>query len=299
NSNICIGLSGGVDSVVLLHLLNSIDLPIKLCAVHINHGISPNADNWAQFCRDLCTRLNIMLHIETITLKRAGGESLENMARIARHNVFLQNNASIIALAHHQNDQVETVLSQLFRGSDLHNIAAMHIVSQKQDKLLWRPLLGISRSQIEAYAAQFDLPYITDESNFDTKYLRNFVRHNIMPVLNNWDNNITGKILNFNEQLQKLLAITDEVGTQDLATCCLDSPCINVNAFGKLSNERQINLLGLFIKSNHLPLPGHKQLSEFVRQALNSNWDRKPSLKLDTHTILVKEKNNIGLRAYP
>jgi len=293
--NICVGLSGGVDSVVLLHVLKQLKPEINLTAIHINHGISPNADTWATFCQKFCDNFKTPLHIENVSLNRSGGESLENLARIARHNVFLQSPAEVVALAHHQNDQVETILSQLFRGSDLHNIAAMHEISQKQNKTLWRPLLGVSRKQIEEYATLFELEYISDESNLDTAFLRNFIRHDVIPLLTEWDNNIVSKVLNFNGQLQRMLAITDEVGADDLAKCCADGQNINLELFKFLSNNRQINLLSQFIKSNNLPLPSHKQLVEFTKQANTSNWDKKPQLKLNDKTVLMKYKDSIYL----
>ncbi|MCC2625126.1 MAG: tilS [Burkholderiales bacterium] len=295
HQNICVGLSGGVDSVVLLHILKQLRPQINLTAIHVNHSLSPNADAWGLFCQKFCGSLNIPLHIEKITITRSGGESLENQARLARHNILFQSNAEVIAMAHHQNDQVETILSQLFRGSDLHNIAAMHVISMRQGKILWRPLLKISRAQIEEYAKEFKLEYITDESNLDTSFLRNFIRHDVLPLLNKWDSNIVSKILNFNGQLQQTLAITDEVGGEDLARCCADRKDIDVGLFKQLSNYRQINLLSQFIKSNNLPLPSSKQLIEFTKQAISSNWDRKPQLKLNNGVLLVKYKNNIYL----
>lgn len=291
--NICVGLSGGIDSVVLLHTLKHLEPKIDLTAVHIHHNISPHATAWLEFCQRFCDHLQVSLYTEKINLKRSGGESLENIARVARHKILLQNKAEVIALAHHQNDQVETVLSQLFRGSDLHNIAAMHEISYRQEKILWRPLLQISKAQIEEYASLFKLEYITDESNFDTKYLRNFVRHDVLPLLTNWDNNIIAKILNFNGQLQRLLAVTDEVGANDLDKCCIHGSNINLELFKNLSNIRQINSLSQFIKTNNLALPGNKQLIEFVKQAVTSSWDSKPQLKLGSDTLLIKYKNNI------
>ncbi|MCE3269595.1 MAG: tilS, partial [Burkholderiales bacterium] len=190
SQNICIGLSGGIDSIVLLHILKHITPQINLSAVHINHNISANAKMWSKFCQEFCYSLNIPLHVENVNFNRHGGESLENLARIARYKVLLQAPADIIALAHHQDDQVETTLSQLLRGSDLHNIAGMHMVSNKQDKILWRPLLDISKAQIEEYAVLFGLKYINDESNLDTRFLRNFIRHDVLPLLTSWDKHV-------------------------------------------------------------------------------------------------------------
>lgn len=293
--SICVGLSGGIDSVVLLHILRQLDPAIALTAIHVNHNLSPNAATWSEFCQSFCAKLGVPLQIETINLKRLGGESLENTARKARQNILLQSPAAAIALAHHQNDQVETILSQLLRGSDLHNIGAMRAINERRGKLFWRPLLQISRIQIEEYAASFGLEYIVDESNLDTKFLRNFIRHDVLPLLKRWDSNITQKILNLNVGLQKILAITDEVAVADLGLCCCDGKNINIAAFKHFSCNRQINLLSQFIKCNMLPLPSSKQLLEFAQQASTSGWDKKPQLRLDANTSLVKYKQNIYL----
>ncbi len=193
-----VALSGGVDSVVLLHTLNQIRnlQNIKLKAIHINHGISSNALMWQNFCQELCTKLAIPLSIIQGKITKNGGESLENNARNFRYQAFSNESNTIITLAHHQNDQIETMLSQIFRGSDLHNIASMKTISQKQQTIFWRPLLNVTKLQILDYAKQFNLNFVDDESNLDKKYLRNFIRHEIMPSLNSWDNHIETKLLN-------------------------------------------------------------------------------------------------------
>ena len=300
--NITVGLSGGIDSVVLLHALHQIATsckPLQLSAIHVNHGISPNANSWSSFCHDLCQSLNIPLTIKNCVLAKPGGESLENIARKARYKEFFACDEDVIALAHHQDDQVETTLSQLFRGSDLHNIAAMHAVSMKNNNLIWRPLLDISRKQIEAYASTYDLQYITDESNADIKYLRNFIRHKVIPLISEWDTQIKTKLLNFNVQLQDILALTDEIAEADLIACLLEDQfknelvIIDLNKFKLLSHPRQSNLIAWFIKSSNLPLPSSDQLKEFIRQIINSNYDKKPQLKLNSSHAIIKYKTKI------
>ena len=198
-----LALSGGIDSVVLLHILSRVshELNFKLSAIHIHHGLSPNAESWTEFCRELCLKLNVELTIVRHTVTRTGGESLENNARKIRYAAFTQSNADVMILAHHQNDQIESVLSQIMRGSDLHNIAGMRELSTKGQQTYWRPLLNVTRHAIEDYAGEFDLSYITDESNFDTSYLRNFIRHDILPRLLKFDTNMGSKILKLPQQL--------------------------------------------------------------------------------------------------
>lgn len=295
--DVCIGLSGGADSVVLLHALVQISKskPIKLNAAHINHNISPEANLWAKFCQDFCSDIGIPLEITNITIDKNGGESLENNARIMRYKTLYQTSAPIIALAHHQNDQIETILSQIFRGSDVHNVAAMKVISSKFEKLFWRPLLNAKRSEIESYAKEYKLQYITDESNSDTTYLRNFIRHDILPRLEEWDCNITTKILNFNQQLQNLLSVTDQIAIDDLKNLEDSNGDILVDLFIKLSHERQLNVIARFIHNHNLQLPSQKQLAEFIRQASTSSWDTKPTLKLSGQANLIKHKQVIKI----
>ena len=296
-----LALSGGIDSVVLLHILYELHKQGKMClsAVHINHGISPNAHQWEIFCSNLCTSMNIQLRIAHYQVRKNGGESLENNARKVRYNEFLNSKAGVIVLAHHQTDQIETVLSQIFRGSDLHNIAAMQPLSIRQDKILWRPLLEIPRKKIEMYASEFNLQHIEDESNLDHNYLRNFIRHRIMPTLLEFDPEINGKILKLPQQLQSLLSLTDETATVDFSAVSHSgagrNPAIDLDKFKTLSQQRQQQVICFYLKRQNLTLPSSKQLSEFIRQALNCRWDREPSLNIKNEYKIIKSKNLIRI----
>lgn len=295
-----VALSGGVDSVVLLHIFHQIKThnhPISLSAIHIDHGISSKSKQWTDFCQNICNSLGIPLQISRHQITKSGGESLENNARQARYQTFFKHKADVIILAHHQNDQVETTLSQIFRGSDLHNVAAMNIVSQKQDKIFWRPLLNISRSEIEAYAKEFLLEYITDESNFDTIFLRNFIRHNILPALINWDKNIATKILNFNSQIKDSIELIDDLAEQDLHNIAnVEHSIIDLAKFKALNQVRRANVISYFIRKQNLPLPSSKQIKEFIHQAITSRFDKTPQLKLNNNNEIVKYKQQIFVR---
>jgi tRNA(Ile)-lysidine synthase len=296
-----VGLSGGIDSVVLLHALAQIRQikSLSLSAIHINHGISPHASTWQEFCKTLCTSLAVPLTIRHYTVIKTGGESLENKARQVRYSAFATLEAQVIALAHHQNDQIETTLSQICRGSDLHNIGAMQVISLKQTKVVWRPLLEVPKVQIQAYAKQYGLAYIQDESNLDIKFLRNFIRQDILPRLITWDNTIGNKILNFTRQLQNTLKLVDQIAAEDLTRLLIATTAtavIDLAQFKTLSHERQFNVLSYFLKQQHLPLPSHKQIREFIHQAVTSQWDKRPQLKLTDKHKLIKHKNQILLQ---
>lgn len=294
---LAVGLSGGIDSVVLLHILKSLQehKDFKLQTLHVNHGISPKANTWEKFCQKQCNLIGVELSIHRTTITKNGGESLENNARIARYNYFLNSNSKVIVLAHHKKDQVETVLSQILRGNDVHNIASMKIQSQKQDKIIWRPLLDISKDMITKYATEFNLSYITDESNSDTAYLRNFIRLRVLPLLLEFDKDVEGKILKLPNHLQDILAIVDEVTADDLELL-LNNNSINLDKFKELSLKRQSQVITYYIKLQNLALPTTKQINEFIRQALESKWDKEPSLLLNQKYQLVKIKNLIKIK---
>src|ERR1051326_9192300 len=177
---IAVGLSGGVDSVVLLHRLKQEYPAVR--AIHVHHGLSPNADAWAQFCRKLCRRLGVPLRIERVAVRRAG-RGLEAAAREARHAAFRKSGADCIVLAHNLDDEAETVLMNLLRGAGLRGASGMAERSRLGKQTLLRPLLGVSRKEILAYAREHRLEWIEDESNAEESFARNFIRRSVGPLL--------------------------------------------------------------------------------------------------------------------
>ena len=178
------GISGGVDSVVLLHVLHQL-APVfgyRLSAVHVNHGLSPNAKDWGRFCRRICTDLGVSLKIFHVKVNKKN-LGLEAAAREARRAAFGKLRADAIALGHQLDDQAETVLHNLLRGSGLEGARGMAAVGEMGDKILLRPLLGVPRGAVLAYARRHRLKWIEDESNADEALTRNFIRRRVGPLL--------------------------------------------------------------------------------------------------------------------
>lgn len=297
---ITVGLSGGVDSVVMLHLLHKLSRvnKFKLDAIHVNHGLSANAAAWEDFCKSLCDKLAVPLKVYQCKITKSGGESLENNARKARYQFLLSSNSHIVVLAHHQDDQAETIISQLLRGSNLRNIAGMKPISYKQDKLIWRPLLSFSKAIIWQYAAEHNLEFIEDESNYQQKYLRNFIRHKLIPDIVEWDANVVHKILGVGQQLQQATALIDQLAIDDFNQTSSDKQdSLYVDKFVQLSNLRQANLISYFIKLHNLALPSTKQTQEFCHQVQTSKWDRQPKLNLSGNYVIIKSRNLIYIEA--
>lgn len=174
-----VGLSGGVDSVVLLHAMSR-HLPVR--AVHVHHGLSPNADAWARFCRDFCRKIEVPLSVRRVRVAKQG-KGLEAAARDARYAAFDRLRVDVIVLAHQLDDQAETVLMNLLRGAGLRGASGMPAERALGDKRLLRPLLDVPREAILAYAERHALRWVEDETNELQTLTRNFVRRRVAPLL--------------------------------------------------------------------------------------------------------------------
>ena len=181
---VAVGFSGGVDSVVLLHVLHSLapQFGYRLSAIHVDHGLSPNADHWRRFCAAFSRALKIPFKtIKVKVVKHKNGP--EAAARDARRAAFESVRADVIVLAHHLDDQAETVLFNLLRGAGLAGASGMPAQGRLGRKVLLRPLLDAPRSAVLAYAKANRLEWIEDESNADQALTRNFIRRRVGPLL--------------------------------------------------------------------------------------------------------------------
>jgi tRNA(Ile)-lysidine synthase len=181
---VAVGLSGGVDSVVLLHLLRELapECGFRVSAIHVHHGLSPNADSWARFCRALCRRWKIPLAVRRVRVIRSGA-GLEAAARAARYRCYRTLRADAIALGHQLDDQAETVLMNLLRGAGLAGASGMRAFAPFHERLVVRPLLEVPRAAITRYATANRLDWIEDESNRDESLSRNYLRRRVGPLL--------------------------------------------------------------------------------------------------------------------
>ncbi|HEX5477401.1 MAG TPA: tRNA lysidine(34) synthetase TilS, partial [Burkholderiales bacterium] len=184
HKSLAVALSGGMDSVVLLHLLRRLQPRhrYRLRALHVHHGLSPNADAWAAFCRRYCRRLGVPLSVRRVAVT-SGRKGPEAAAREARYAAFGKLACDAVVLAHHLDDQAETVLMNLLRGAGARGASGMPEHSHLGTRLLLRPLLGVSRERLAVYAREQALDWVEDESNADEALTRNFIRRRIGPLL--------------------------------------------------------------------------------------------------------------------
>ncbi|RZG07758.1 tRNA lysidine(34) synthetase TilS [Pseudoalteromonas sp. CO348] len=280
---LCIALSGGVDSVVLLHLCREYANKhnVILQAVYVNHGLSQHATQWQQFCQSLCETLNVPFVAKQVSITRKTRTSLEAQAREARYQALddAAKAGFAIVLGQHADDQVETFLLRLKRGSGLLGLGAMRATTQlASGRYCIRPLLAVSRNDIEAFARQFGLEHITDESNADDAFDRNFLRNQVIPLLTSRFNGFVANTLRSIDILQRQQTIIDEVSEEDLQKCRCRM-ALNITALQQLSFARRDNVIRLWLSKQGIEMPSQKQLDEIVQQAFSSRQDSQLEIR--------------------
>ena len=288
-----VALSGGVDSIVLLKLLVHFQQQYpdyQVIAHNVNHGLSEHAEQWNEFCRTFCDELNIELLSSKVSIQKNSRSSLEALAREARYQCFLKKMAynDIILTGHHQDDQLETLLLALKRGSGSTGLQGIRSHQTFHSGYLVRPLLNFSRQQIIDYAQTEELIWVEDESNQDIHFDRNFIRHQIAPLLSERWPAIAKSVSRTAQLCQEQQSLVDEVATEDLRQCLemrLGDETLSINSLINLSIPRRNNLLRHWLRSNGLDYPTSKQLSVLWEEVALAEQDKQPCLKLAQHTI--------------
>lgn len=302
--HIVVALSGGRDSVVLLHALhalhtlhgtreaaspaaatsapdNGADTPAygwTLSAHHIHHGLSGYADAWAAHCEALCASLAVPLKVTRVSIDRADPRGIEAAARAARYTALAAGAsgdaalppATIVALAHHARDQAETVLLQLLRGAGPRGLAAMP--ADTVGAPFARPLLALAHAAIEAYAAQYGLTWVDDDSNADPRFARNRLRHRVWPALQTAFPAAERTLARASRLQAEAGTLLDDLAKIDLATVSgADSSAPEVRLLCGLSPARQANVLRHWLALQRLPLPPENALHDWLRQLASVN----------------------------
>ena len=271
------GYSGGLDSSVLLHILAERRpyLGVTLSALHVHHGLSANADAWTAHCRQVCSALNVPLRVERVSVT-SEGKGPEAAARAARYRVFASIAADCLALAHHRDDQVETVLLQLLRGAGLKGLAAMPEARRLDGSpvRLLRPLLATSRAELEVWARRQEIAWIEDESNLHTHLARNALRQAVLPVLARNFPDAAAVLAESAGRFAEAADLLDDLADQDAGA----GPDLEVGILADLSAPRARNVL-----RRRLELAGarlsQQGLHEALRQLLTARSDAQLEIR--------------------
>ncbi|MDO8293532.1 MAG: tRNA lysidine(34) synthetase TilS [Gallionella sp.] len=282
SQSVVAGFSGGLDSTVLLHAASCLvrDTDLSLSALHIHHGLNANADAWAISCKQVCQEMAIPLTIVGVDVPLGTGKGIEAAARRVRHKALADYPADWILLAHHADDQAETVLHNLLRGTGVRGAAAM---PESRGRVL-RPLLGLSRNVLLGYAQSNRLVWIEDESNSDRRYTRNFLRHQILPL-------VAARFPRAGEQLAAAASRFSEADSllEDLASMDLQNNSpefpLPLKLFRELPDARARNLLRAMLAWHMVQPPDERRLNEFVRQLQTAGNDRHPRIDLARYAL--------------
>lgn len=279
-AHVTLALSGGLDSVVLLDCLAQLRerRGFRLEALHVDHGLSPNSGAWAASCRELCDALGVSLTVAAVHVNRTPGESPEAAARRVRYAAFRQHVSGSLVLAHHLDDQAETLLLQLLRGAGPRGAGGMPPVrSAAADDAggslsLVRPLLGVPRSRLEAYARAAGLAWVEDESNADTALDRNYLRARVMPVIEARFPGYRRAFARSAALFQEASALLDELAAADGRHAIRDD-ALDAAALRRLSAPRARNLLRWFLRDGGVEALPARRLEEAVRQLRQARRD--------------------------
>jgi len=258
---------------VLLHLLQQLKprFDWQLQAVHVHHQISLHADHWADFCAQLCAAYAIPFQLERIDITPLRGQGVEAAARHLRYQAFAKHATDFLLLAHHADDQAETLLLQLLRGTGVKGAAAMPLLAQRECTWL-RPLLNVTRSEIVAYARAQNLAWIEDDSNTDTRYARNFLRLKVMPVLAEKFPAYRQTLTRSAQHFAEAASLLDELAALDAVQSIVGETLL-LSALQALSASRAKNLLRYFLQQRSAPMPQAVQLDELLAQLLSARDD--------------------------
>ena len=281
----CVAYSGGLDSTVLLHLLATCrdDLCADVQAVHVNHGLQAEAKSWAQHCQHVCDALNVPLTCIAVDIDKKSGKGIEAAARTARYEAFasLIKKDDVLCLAHHQDDQAETLLLQLLRGAGVAGLAAMPEAKPFAAGSMLRPLLQLSRSDLETYAKRHALKWIEDPSNEQISFDRNYLRHEVMPVIQKRWAAASKTLARGSSHLAEANHLLTDMAEQDwLAMSEVDNHCMSITRLQALSLSRQRNVMRFWLnKINKAPIPDTQRLSQIFSEVIDAAEDAEPCIQ--------------------
>lgn len=290
DAKLCVAFSGGADSTALLHALAHLpQARERPRAVHVDHGLHPDSAQWARHCEKFCAMLDVSLELLHARVDNDRGEGLEAAARRARYAAFAQTlrDGETLVLAHHRDDQVETVLLKLLRGAGPEGLGGMREQRAFANGTLWRPLLDLSRPVLLDYVAAHGLPYINDPSNRDTRLSRNFLRAEILPRLSAHWPQAADSIAHSASLCRAAAEELDRVGAASLAMIRDDDGMLDARAWSTLSDGLRAPVLERWLRERGLPAPNYAQCTELRRQIDHAQTDRVPCVAWAGATVHV------------
>jgi tRNA(Ile)-lysidine synthase len=277
---IAVACSGGLDSMVLLHAASgwAREHGVSLFAFHVHHGLSRNADEWLAHCERSAAQLGAAFDARRVTVEK-GKSGVEQAARKLRYaalgEMCRSHGVGLLLTGHHLDDQAETVLLQLLRGSGPAGLSGMDTANRAAkllgdaDVMIARPLLSLNRAELEKYARLQDIDWVDDESNLDPRYTRNALRHQVMPALAQAFPGFQQRIARSAAHAQSAQRLLDQLAAQDLAAC-LSGDALSLLRLRELDTDRIHNLMRYWFGTRGISMPSTAWLEQMVAQALEA-----------------------------
>ncbi|MES0232522.1 tRNA lysidine(34) synthetase TilS [Citrobacter portucalensis] len=289
SQSILVAFSGGLDSTVLLHQLvqwRAQHPEVALRAIHIHHGLSPHADSWVQHCESVCMQWQVPLVVERVHLED-DGLGIEAQARRARYQAFAQTllPGEVLMTAQHLDDQCETFLLALKRGSGPAGLSAMGENSPFAGTQLIRPLLAQTREALEAWARQHELCWIEDESNQDDTYDRNFLRLRVTPLLQQRWPHFAQAVARSAALCAEQESLLDELLASDLADCITAHGTLLLVPLMMMSDVRRAALLRRWLAGLNAPMPSRDGLERIWQEVALAREDASPCFRLGEYEV--------------
>jgi len=305
-SCIWVGYSGGLDSSVLLHAVLAMQLPVTVKALHVNHQLSANAPQWQAHCERSAESWQCPI-VSRIVEVREQGKGLEAAARSARYCAFdaVLAAGDILLTAHHAEDQAETLLLRLVRGAGLKGLAAIKrerwLLGAANNKRLLRPLLDVSLMAFKDYAEAQGLQWIEDESNRDVRFNRNFLRHQLLPLLAQRWPNASMKIGEAASLLSDADDLLEAYLKEDLAACDPRQERLGVSLdlvrLGEFTRSKQKHILRYWLLAHAYPVPSQQQFIE-LEKLVNASVDSNPEVCWGSQSSTLSEGSGVCVRRY-
>lgn len=280
SASLCVALSGGLDSVVLLTSLAVHQRKrTKLRAIHVHHGLHANADKWTEHCVTVAERLSVPLQTVRIKVARSRGTSLEAAAREARYEALANalTPGEYLLTAHHEDDQLETVLLQLMRGAGIAGLAAMPESTPFAQGMLVRPLLTRSRAELEAWAKANELTWVDDDTNANEEFDRNYLRHRVLPLIRTRWPGASRAVSRSARHAAEAKRLLDALARADVERAS-NGAALSVQSLRALAPDRRRNAVRYWIARAGHPLPDTSRLDEITTTLLAARDDANPSV---------------------
>lgn len=291
--SIAVAYSGGADSSVLLHLAKQYAKRkgFGLYAFHVHHGLNEKANEWLNHCLQVALKENIAF--EAVRVKVTGEDGIENDARNKRYDALgrlcREHDIPVLLTAHHQNDQIETVLLHLFRGSGIAGLTGMGHFTRTQllgeGVSLARPLLAVSKDTISQWIAENNISHINDDSNNDTQFKRNAIRHQLLPLMESLFPGVENRIAHTVQQVTSLKAMADEIARLDFEQARVNEKDFNIEKLNDLSADRFDNFLRYWFEYNQIRVPSRRWFEEAKGQMFQTSNDGAMAIEIENRVI--------------